>query len=121
LTVGSSAIRKEEVAMERRKIRDEADAKRCLSAIARARGKTLVQWAREHGIAARSLNAWRINIGHEPSRPEGEQRGTRLVELVPAPAARARYVVRCGEMEVEVDEHFDDATLRRVLQVVAGC
>jgi len=105
-----------------RKIRDETDAKRCLAAITKARGKTLTQWAHDHGIDARSLNAWRVNLGRGRGAPtRRREKKARLVELVPAVSVRSRYLIRCGEMAVEVDEYFDEATLRRVLQVVAGC
>jgi hypothetical protein len=45
----------------RRKIEDEREARRCLKS-ARAAGLTAGEWAREHGIDGRSLNAWRINL-----------------------------------------------------------
>ncbi|HET8927598.1 MAG TPA: hypothetical protein VFN24_07180 [Microbacterium sp.] len=44
-----------------------------------------------------------------------------MVELVPAAAPAARYVVRVGAMTVEVDERFDEATLGRLLRVLAAC
>lgn len=107
--------------MAGRKIRDAADARACLSAAARARGMTRAEWAREHGIDGRSLNSWRVNLergGNSTKRPA--KRKVRLVELVPAlQTAPARYVIRLGDVAVEFDQHFDDATLRRVLQVVA--
>jgi hypothetical protein len=45
----------------------------------------------------------------------------RLVELIPREAPTARYAVRFGDFVVEVDEHFDEGTLRRLLGVVTGC
>jgi hypothetical protein len=44
-----------------------------------------------------------------------------MVELVPAGDAAGRYVIRCGQLAVEVDEHFDEATLVRLLRVIAAC
>jgi hypothetical protein len=45
-----------------------------------------------------------------------------LVELVPgARRAASRYVIRCGQLAVEVDEHFDETTLGRLLKVVSAC
>jgi hypothetical protein len=37
------------------------------------------------------------------------------------PAVVARYRILCGELAVEVNDDFDDGTLRRLLAVVAGC
>ena len=45
-----------------RKIRDEADAVACIAAARRA-GRETSEWAREHGVDGRSLNAWEANIG----------------------------------------------------------
>jgi hypothetical protein len=47
--------------MARRKIEDEAEARRCLSAI-EAEGGDMRLWARAHGIDGRSLHAWRVNF-----------------------------------------------------------
>ena len=89
-----------------------------------ARGVALAAWAREHGIDGRSLNAWRVNLGRS-GEPAPKQQQARLVELVPTPASAAgssaRYAIHCGELTVEVDERFDDATLSRLLRVVAAC
>lgn len=89
----------------RRKIEDEGEARRCLSA-AKAARLTAGEWAREHGIDGRSLNAWRINL----SRPTSER------EMQPL-----RLVVRVGELAVEVDADFDDATLERLVRVLRSC
>ena len=101
--------------MEARKIVDAADARRCLAAVATS-GRPRAAWAREHGVDARSLNAWRITLERrDASRPH-------LVELVAtAPAAMATYRVRCGPFEVEVTDDFDDRSLGRLLRVVAAC
>jgi hypothetical protein len=46
------------------------------------------------------------------------------VELIPtkskASPSEARYVVRVGELAIEVDASFDEATLSRLLKVVSG-
>jgi len=120
--------------MAGRKIKDSADARKCLSAAA-ASGLTDVEWARKRGIDGRSLNAWRMNLARRgaalgPRRKrtsKGKSGPARLVELVAAPGAAsaeaspARYVVWCGELTVELDERFEDATLRRLLRVVSSC
>ena len=68
--------------MERRKIRDAADAADCLAAAA-ALGQAPTPWARANGVDARSLNAWRVG---PPKR--GPAR-VALVELVPTGAIPA--------------------------------
>lgn len=100
-----------------RKIRDRQDALACLEALD-ASGMTLTPWARAHGVDARSLNCWRLNLGWRADKH-------RLVELVPGapPTAlpRARYIVRVEDVEVEVDDHFREDTLARLLDVLAPC
>lgn len=94
-----------------RKVRNDEDARICLEAAA-ASGLPRADWARRNGVDARSLNAWRVNLERE--RP-------RLVELVPNRPATARYTVRYGDFEVEVDDQFEADVLRRLLEVVASC
>lgn len=123
--------------MAGRKIKDENDARRCVSA-AEASGLAQTEWARHEGIDARSLHAWRmnLNLGKKTRRSKmastrstaAKTRGSaRMVELVPSvsvskPAATgARYVVRCGELSIEFGEDFEDETLRRLVRVVASC
>jgi len=101
--------------MAGRRIRDAAEARSCLSAAARS-GLARAEWAREHGIDGRSLQAWRLNL----SRPRPES--PRFIELVPEESPDpARYVVHIGEFSVEVDERFEPGTLRRLLGVLASC
>jgi hypothetical protein len=95
------------------------DARACLSAV-EASGLTLASWARRMDVDGRSLNAWRMNFarGGDVAPPTA----VRLVELVaPPPVAAARYVVRCGDLAVEVSDGFDDQTLLRLLRVVSSC
>ncbi len=102
--------------MTRRKIRDAEDARTCLDRASRS-GLGRAAWARAHGVDARSLNAWRLNLAWKlESKPT-----LRLVELVPPPRPLASYRVRCGPFEVEVDETFDDEVLGRLLSVMARC
>ena len=102
--------------MSKRKIRDEGDARRCL-ADQMVSGLPLAAWAAVEGIDGRSLNSWRLNLARR-----GQQQGAapRMVELVAAAAAPAKYTIRCGRLEVEVGEGFDQDTLFRLLQVVAA-
>ncbi len=106
--------------MSRRKLRDADEARRALTEAA-ASGLTRPEWSRANGIDGRSLNAWRMNF--ERARG-GDRRAPRMVELVPSePVAKevVRYVVRCGELAVEVDHRFNDDVLRRLLGVMASC
>jgi len=124
--------------MAGRKIKDANDARRCVSA-ADASGMTLTEWARDEGIDARSLHAWRMNLkldkktrrskkGPTKSMAAKTRGSARMVELVPSvsvsrpPATtRSRYAVRCGELSIEFGEDFEDETLRRLVRVVASC
>jgi hypothetical protein len=101
----------------RRRIRDEADARKCLAAVERARVDG-AEWAHAHGVDARSLNAWKLNLG---------RRGTkrvRLVELVPAQAhapPRGRYALEVAGARLEFDDDFAAETLQRVVQALRSC
>ena len=102
--------------MEARKVRSADEARWCL-AEAVGSGRPRALWAREHGVCARSLNAWRINLERPEHRP-----GLRLVELVAAaPATKPVYRIRCGGFEVETSGEFDEVALGRLLRVVASC
>jgi len=103
--------------MAGRKIRDEADAVKCLDAAAES-GLPQAEWARQCGIDGRSLNVWRTNLAR---RESGSAKPPRMVELVPARPRAARYVIRWGEIAIEVDDDFNNETLERLLQVVAPC
>jgi transposase-like protein len=109
--------------MPTRKIVDETDAQACLEAAERS-GLPRTEWARAHGVDARSLNAWRMNLerrGHRspPASP------LRLVELVsgeaPVDSANSGIRLVIGDLVVEVDRGFDPGTLGRVLNLVAPC
>jgi hypothetical protein len=107
--------------MDRRKIRDEADARRSLAAVARA-GVGIGEWARANGVDGRSLRAWRMNLercGASKGRPA---RVARLVELVPASAGTpAKYVLRRGAVTVEFGDDAREETLRRLVAVLQTC
>ena len=103
------------MAQRKRKIRSGEEAARHLAA-ARASGKPRAAWAVEHGLDARSLNAWRLIL-------ERRQRaaGPRWVELVaaqPSPPPVCR--IRCGLFELEAAGEFDDERLGRLLRVMAA-
>jgi transposase-like protein len=105
--------------MSRRKLADAAEARRCLDQVA-ASGLTRVAWARAHGVDARSLNAWRLNL-EQRRVPRSPMRLVEWVPTTPAEPEPARYLVRCGALEVEVDHRFDEGVLRRLLAVVTSC
>ena len=116
--------------MERRKIRDEADARTCIAAV-QASKLTARQWARSEGIDGRSLRAWRINLERGTSSTKlarsrtqsREPQSLRLVELVPSTPTQSasRYVIRIGGHAIEVDDQFAEGTLRRLVAVLASC
>ena len=101
--------------MSCRKVSSAAEARECLAEVA-ASGLARAEWARRNGVDARSLNAWRLNL-----EPSSARREPTFVELTTLPAPVSRYLVRVGDLAVEVDEHFDDQVLRRLLRVVASC
>jgi hypothetical protein len=112
----------------RRKIRNAGDARHCLDA-AKDSGMARPDWARKHGVDARSLNAWRLNLARSSGGAQAPS-GVQLVELVagnyaehayPEALRSARYVVRVGEVAIEVDGEFDDDALRRLIRVAASC
>jgi hypothetical protein len=105
--------------MKLRMVRDAEEARARLAQVAPS-GTERAAWAREHGISARSLNMWRLILEQRAQRPRP---AVHLVELVPThrPHPHARYVVRAGPWEVEVDEHVDAVVLRRILDAVAPC
>ena len=108
--------------MAGRKIRDARDARQCLEDAAGS-GLGRAAWARAHGVDARSLNAWRLNLARSDGPSAAEPSPTLcMLELVPTtPRSEVTYRVRCGAFEVEVDADFDDHVLGRLLRVVGAC
>ena len=105
--------------MERRKIQDEDDARACLAEVAQS-GLERAAWARAHGVDARSVNAWRLTVGRRDATAAPAP--VRFIELVAPPVEPAPvYPVRIGRFEVQVPAHFDEASLVRLLRVVAAC
>jgi transposase-like protein len=100
-----------------RKVRDAEEAAALLDAV-EASGMARADWARRHGIDARSLNAWRLNLG----RREPAAQPLRLVELVRSSTTRAApMVLRCGPFSMELAQGVDDDLLQRVLRAMASC
>ena len=111
--------------MAGRKVINEQDARRCLTAVKASRHE-LGAWAREHGVDGRSLNLWRVNLARR-GVVRVRAAAPKLVELVVAPAprpvvgSRAPFVLRIGGVELEVGDHFDEASLGRLVGVLKSC
>lgn len=105
--------------MELRKVRDEAEARAAMSAVA-ASGLPRRAWARQHGISPRSLNAWQLNLAR---RERGATPSLRVVEVTPLPslASSPTYAVLVGDVRVELDDTFREDTLLRLLRVLRTC
>lgn len=103
--------------MHLRKVRDEAEARSAMAAVA-ASGLPRPVWARRHGISPRSLNAWRLNLARRPATPPP----LRLVEITPfAGPAAPTYTLRIGDLQLELADDFREDTLRRLLGVLRSC
>lgn len=76
------------------------------------------------GVDGRSLNCWRHNLGSRPGARR-EPQALRLVEVVAAASDEspsvAAYKLSVGGVSIEVDDHFRDETLARLLRVAATC
>lgn len=111
-----------------RKVDDEKDARRCLAAAERA-SMTPREWARRNGVDARSLNAWRINLGRRRAIAKVEPTALTLVEVVARPAGTApaardsatRYVLEIDGARFEFGDDVSAMTLRRVVEVLRSC
>ncbi|MGA1597404.1 MAG: hypothetical protein ACO4AG_12325 [Candidatus Nanopelagicales bacterium] len=87
-------------------------------AVAASAGSSELDWARAHGVDARSLRAWRLNLGRRRA-----EREVRLVELVPSSVAPspARYALTMGDVRVDFDDSCSVETLRKIVQVLCAC
>lgn len=103
-----------------RKIRDEADAVACIGA-ARRTGRETSEWAREHGVDGRSLNAWKANIARRGTKRRPRAAPVGLIELVPVTRAQGRYALHVGGLCVEFDDHCEVETLQRVVTALRAC
>jgi hypothetical protein len=56
-----------------RKIEDESEAERCLSAVRRS-GLSAGEWGRAHGVDGRSLHAWQMNVERRSEAPRPKRR-----------------------------------------------
>ena len=111
--------------MPGRRIADEHDARSCLEGVARS-GLPRVEWAHAHGVDARSLNAWRLNL--ERRAAAASSAPLRLVELVAReePTESSKSVASGVRIEVDglviqLDRGFDSEVLFKLLDMVAPC
>lgn len=101
--------------MARRKISGEAEAVALLGEW-RSESVDFKVFCRERGIDGRSLQCWRMNVARR------EPETVRLLELtLPGEETVARYQVHVGDYTVEVDDHFREQTLTRLLAAVGRC
>ena len=79
------------------------------------------EWSRANGVDGRSLVAWQTNLAHRAAATHVSKPA--LIELVPAtsPRPEGRYVVRVGEVAIEVADDFHDDTLARLVRVLRSC
>jgi len=106
----------------RRKVHDERDAQALLMELEHS-GLELSAFCAVQGIDGRSLNCWRHNLGDRTGHRLSSQ-ALRLVEVVAMEndlAPPAAYKLSIGGVCIEVDDHFRDATLARLLRVAATC
>ena len=103
--------------MMRRKVRDQHDAAELLGALERS-GQSLAEFCRARGLDGRSLNCWRINLQRDAAPGPNS---LRLVELAAPRSQPAVYRIVVDGIEVEVNDHFREDTLARLLAVVAAC
>lgn len=103
--------------MTRRTVRDHNDATELLDAL-KALGRSLADFCQARRLDGRSLNGWRINL-HRDAAPAPN--GLRLAELAAARSQPAVYRNVVDGIDVEVDNHFREDTLARLLAVVAAC
>ena len=111
--------------MPGRRIANERDARSCLEAVASS-GLNRREWAHAHGVDARSLNAWRVNLERRAAASVASP--LRLVELVARedPAATPRSLasgvgIEVGGLVIQLDRGFDSEVLLEVLDLVAPC
>ena len=103
---------------ESRKVMGREEALALLSELA-STGESLVQFSRRRSVDALSLRCWKLNLSRGAHRPEGGP--LRLMEVVLPPAGPSRYRVLVGDVAVEVEDDFKEATLARLLAVVRAC
>lgn len=103
---------------EPRKVMGREDALSLLAELA-STGESLVQFSRRRRVDARSLRCWKLNLSRSGQRPTGAP--MRLMEIALPMVVPSRYRVLVGDVTVEVEDGFQEATLARLLAVVRSC
>lgn len=103
---------------ESRKVMGREEALALLSELD-ATGESLVQLSRRRSVDARSLRCWKLNLSRGGHRLEGGP--LRLMEVALPPTGPSRYRILVGDLALEVEDDFQDATLARLLALVRSC
>jgi hypothetical protein len=107
--------------MPGRESQDLADVRQRLEALRRS-GLSLAAWSQANGIDGRSLGCWAIHerLRTLPQVPPPPRSPFQIVELVPTPNSKSpqRYIIRHGDLAVEVDENVDTDKLRRIFSAL---
>ncbi len=86
-------------------------------------GEPLSTWCEARGLNWYSLSAYKgwLYTRWEEDEPHSDMVFTEVVALEPTAVGPGggRYRIELGEVVVEVDDAFQDGTLRRLLQVLA--
>ena len=98
----------------------EEEARRLLAEWAEA-GGPLAVWCREKGVPSDALYRWRDRLAATGDATEVPRLVEVTVPAAPMVDVAARYDVVVGRFRVVVGEDFADATLARLLRVVASC
>ncbi len=99
-------------AQQLRKVRDHAEAVVLLDEWEHS-DEPVSSWCRERGINWRSLVAYK-------GVPDEQPRFVEVTMSPPATAGQYRVVLNDG-VAIELDDHFQEATLGRLLRVLAPC
>ena len=106
------------MSVQSRKVKGREEALALLSELA-STGESLVQFSRRRSVDARSLRCWKLNLSRSGHQLDAGP--LRLMEVALPPAGPSRYRVLVGDLAIEVDDDFQEATLARLLAVVQSC
>ena len=85
-------------------------------------GEPMSKWCEARGLNWYSLSAykgWLFTRWEDEDEPHPDMVFTEMVALEPAAGLGGRYRIELGEVAVEVDDAFQESTLRRLLHVLA--
>ncbi|MEO0600012.1 MAG: hypothetical protein AAF211_01170 [Myxococcota bacterium] len=106
----------------RRKVRDRTDAEALLEAWSSS-GLSLRAFSAEQGLDGRSLNIWRVNLERQREPRNDVGLGLQLIELVSCKAEppSASYRMHVAGMVLELDDHFSEPTVQRLVRLLRSC